>query len=227
MISVAFSIEGFVWKVIKCSMFNFGPNFGHNNPILSLATTFQVLFEFYSRGWAEVFAISFTICLRGQDLNIKQVTILLTQLLGVCITCILCPSLSSLSSFSFNSNNTIDPFFHAEFSFSQLPDWNWPMLAPANLLWWLFDFIICVRWGRGQTPASTTHSWRHNLKVKLGKTRVRTGTTTIILIICALIFSCPTLSLFQQFMTTETAWCSTLLNTIIANSRIFENSSLD
>ena len=56
MISVAFSIEGFVWKVIKCSMFNFGPNFGHNNPILSLATTFQVLFEFYSRGGAEVFA---------------------------------------------------------------------------------------------------------------------------------------------------------------------------
>ena len=47
MISVAFSIEGFVWKVIKCSLI-----FGHNNPILSLATTFQVLFEFYSRDWA-------------------------------------------------------------------------------------------------------------------------------------------------------------------------------
>ena len=26
--------------------------FGHNNPILSLATTFQVLFEFYSLDWA-------------------------------------------------------------------------------------------------------------------------------------------------------------------------------
>ena len=26
--------------------------FGHNNPILSLASTFQVLFEFYSRDWA-------------------------------------------------------------------------------------------------------------------------------------------------------------------------------